>query len=393
MISPTRYKLLILSPIPVLEHSDGLFTLDLWARDLEGQLGWAHTTLLCPLRKLKTDQPKAALKKLPPELVIYSCETLAEDPLAELVSATDVIQIPGNAGWRGSGYARRLLKAGRRANKIVVVGVSSNRARTAWLNRSGRGVLQAAKGLLDYVDIRLAQSWLALRSDGVIAVGKGVARLFRHFNRNIHVSTASWIKLSDVRPDVRAISSEPLRLCIASRLERMKGIHVGISAVAHLVHMDNLKLRLIIIGDGPELSKLQQQASDAALSDFISFRPSESYPQPFLNSLTSMDFLLLTNLNDEQPRVLFDAISRGCVPICPDTPTYRQFGLDSRLFYKQGNAQGLARAIETVAESRAQESVRKSLPLIAGNFTIDSMHHKRATWISSLICSRNNITA
>jgi glycosyltransferase involved in cell wall biosynthesis len=388
MISPKSYRIVILSLISVFEQNGEFYTLDLWARDLEVQANFAQVDLICPFKKPNgTEQAK---KKLEPRIRVHEYEKLDDNALDVIISAADVVQIPGGLTWKQSASARRLLKAGQRNGKIVILGVSSNRARTARLNSSGKGLIRSLKGLFDYFDIRISQSWLALQVDGVHVVGNGVAQLFRHVNRTVHIGTASWIRASDIVCKVPDEPSHPLRLCIASRLEQMKGVHIGIAAVANLVREHRLELRLTIIGEGPEKTNLQQQVAASGLATITDFLTPLAYPQPFLDLLASMDIVLLTNLNDEQPRLMFDAISRGCFPLCPDTPSYHGFGFDARLFYQQGNAQSLARAIAVLCDSTIREELRAKLPDIARTFTIEAMHEKRAAWINSLLDIRRS---
>jgi glycosyltransferase involved in cell wall biosynthesis len=348
----------------------------------------AKVDLICPVR-----EPPQALADIGEEIdrriCIHTYERLHENALNAIVSAADVIQIPGNSGWNASSAARRLLKAARRADKIVILGVSSNRARTARLNASGKGFLRVIKGYVQYLDVRFSQSFLALRSDGVFVVGRGVARLFTYLNRNMHVGVASWIKESDIESPTRDAPPRPLRVCMASRLERMKGLHVGISAVQNLIGQHRMDLRLTVIGEGPEKVNLHQQVVAAGLSGITNFLAPVAY-KPFLKLLGSMDIVLLTNLNNEQPRLIFDAVSRGCLPICPDIPSYHGLGLDRRLLYQQGNARDLARAIDELSDGSDREALRSKILDIARTFTIDAMHMKRAAWIMSLFTAQNS---
>ena len=110
-----------------------------------------------------------------------------------------------------------------------------------------------------------------------------------------------------------------------------------------------------------------------------------AYPRPFLDLLNTMDAVLLTNLNDEQPRLIFDALSQGCLPICPDTPAYRGLGLDDRLFYQQGSVRDLSRVIEDLSNPRLRLQLNAQLGNLARKFTIQTMHEARAEWIMSLL--------
>jgi glycosyltransferase involved in cell wall biosynthesis len=380
------YRLLLFSPITLSEKDGSFYAFDLWARELAKQADVAELCLVSPVKQFETG--KQIVQQIDPRIRVQPYEQLDKISLDALVDAADVVQVPGTSGWRDSRASRRLLKAARRAGKLAILSVSSNRARTSWLNSSGRGLARRIKGFIDYVDIRLSQSWLALHADGITAVGNGVARLFQPLHANVLVCTASWIRTNDIAAPTRRVECTPIQICMASRIEWMKGTHIGVSAIKSLLEQDQVDLRLTIIGEGPQKSNLQRLVAEADLSAITSFLEPIAYPRPFLDLLGSMDLLLLTNLNDEQPRVLFDAISQGCIPICPDTPTYREFGIDQRLFYEQGNASDLARAIRGLCETKTRETVRAKLIEIARKFTIDAMYKARSAWIESMLLSR-----
>jgi glycosyltransferase involved in cell wall biosynthesis len=374
--TPAFYRLLILSPINVVEAEESFYTLDLWARDLQAQARFAAVDLLCPITK--TGYRGAALDA---DIRVHALDAVSADELSRLVSDVDVVQLPGHAGWRESRLARLLLRIARQSNKSVILGISSNRARTAWLNSRNK-----VAGAVRYLDVRISQIWLAFRSNGVFVVGEGLRKLFARYNSNLFVNTASWINLPDIAEKASG-ESETLTLCMASRMERMKGMHIGLAAVK-LAQMKQLNLRLVVIGDGPEEQNLRRLVSDWNLVSITTFQPTVGYPQPFLKVLGTTDAVLITNLNDEQPRLIFDALSQGCLPICPDTKAYRSFGLDGRLFYKQGSAEGLSRTIGMLCDPTTRRKLRAHMPDVAAKFTIDEMHRQRALWIARTISGR-----
>jgi len=374
-----RYDILILSPVPACE-SDGVFrTIDLWARDLEAQCAISTVHLICPVQSGETG---AVINS---DIKIHRQDALSDNDLTSIVSQVDVVQL-ANSGWRTSAAARRLLKIARRLRRVVILGVSSNRAKSAWLNSTNR-----LRGALSYLDVRTAQAWFAFRADGVFVVGSGLQDLFKHFNKNIYVGIASWIRDADIAPPWTSHSG-PLRVCMAARLEKMKGMHVGASAIA-FARSSQPDIRLSIIGDGPERHNIERQVRDLDLLAVTTFQSTVSYPQPFLEFLRQTDLVLLTNLSDEQPRLVFDALSQGCIPICPDTPAYRCLGLDSAIFYKQGDAAELSRAIKRLADPTLRAELSATMRPLLSRFTIEHMHIHRAEWVSTFIRQKTKESA
>jgi hypothetical protein len=183
----------------------------------------ASIHLLCPVA---TAARGSNAQPLDPRIHVINNSRVSEDELQRILDKVDIVQIPGDA--RLAGFAieparsqdRQTDEKAGRARRI------QQPAKTAWLSASN-----ILTGALRYLDVRSCQSWQALRSDGVLVVGEGVRPLFQRLNRNIHVGTASWINVANIRLHQDDARSDALRICIASRLEKMKGVPVGLEAV------------------------------------------------------------------------------------------------------------------------------------------------------------------
>jgi glycosyltransferase involved in cell wall biosynthesis len=145
------------------------------------------------------------------------------------------------------------------------------------------------------------------------AVPRTIETRARHPDRERHVLLAVY-----------------LTMCVATRLEPMKGVHLAVEALRILrPRMGEHAPILSILGEGRERENLDRLVRDHGLADRVRFADTFSYPDPFLAQIGRHDLRLLTNLNDEQPRVIFDAISQGLAPICPDSRPYRELGIDA----------------------------------------------------------------
>lgn len=388
------YRLLMLSSIPVHRIGGQYRTMDLWAVDLAGQVRQTTSfTLICAV----VDQSPpdwASTTAVPPGINVIDAKTVDHDTAQTLMRSTDVVQVHGGGAWTESRLARRLVEIAGRQGVKSIVGISSNRARTALLNvgrpRSLREILRTMKSMARYTSVNLTYKALTSRADGTFIVGEGLRPLVSPRCRSLHVGTASWVQQADIasaREKLKHHDPTALRrLCIAARLERMKGVHLGIEATA-LLAGERQAPSLDIYGAGPELASLQSQVSEAGLSDKVEFRGTLAYPQPFLSTLGMHGAVLLTNLNDEQPRLVFDAISQGVLPVCPDTPAYRALGLPQVLLFEPGNARALAGTLKALWELSTDDitAAWDVLFAIGERCTLDSMHALRAHWIRSAI--------
>ncbi len=208
-------------------------------------------TLICPV--VAASGPQVPLH---PGIEVVDAATLDSARMAELAVRADVIEIPGNFVRRGSGLFRLALKQAQRQGKLVILGISSNRSRTARMKAAGESPLRRARSRRKALSVRMSQGYLARRTDGVRVVGHGVAELVRADARALHVDIASWISTSDVRPP-RQGQSTPIRVVIASRLEAMKGVALRITAIAQS-RTSIPELELSVIGEGVEKADLQR---------------------------------------------------------------------------------------------------------------------------------------
>jgi glycosyltransferase involved in cell wall biosynthesis len=377
------YRLALLTSIPVLRGEAEPMTLDLWARDLEAQVeAVGALVLLAPLVDV---WPDTSLQALPAGIQLVDPDRVSDRELAVLIDGCDVIQVPGNFSWRASAPARRLMRLARRAGKATIVGISSDRARTELLNAAQANSLRRLRAWVRSASIRWSQRYLASRASGVFLVGEGLRRLIGAGPQRVLVGTASWIRRSDIAPPRTEPSpGHRWRLCAAARLERMKGMHQAIEVLAPLAaRVPDLSFELDIAGVGPEEAALRAQAvAMAAHADApVRFVGALPYPDAFFAFLREVDVVLLTNLNDEQPRLIFDAISQGCLPVCPDSTPYRSLGLPPELLYRRGDVDSLAQCLTTLLMSGRRPALRARLIEIANGATIEAMHRVRRDWV------------
>lgn len=384
------YRLLLATPIPVWPHGAGWAAPDLWVRDLEGQRRVVDE--LCVLAPLGAGEARG-LRPVPDGIrVVPLPEVDAEPSLRALVRAFDVVQVGSGMPRHDARPMLRVARAAAETGRCLVTAVTSNRVRTTLLNAAGRGWATRARARLTARSIRGVQEQLVDAADGVMLIGPGLRGLVRRPGANVHVGLASWLTDEDVVGDEalaerarRAGASPGLALCVASRLERMKGVHLAIEATAILARQRPGGTRLTVLGEGPERPALEWLAATRGLQADVRFAGTLGYPEPFLRELRSHDLLLLTNLNDEQPRVVFDALSQGVPVVHPDSPPFASLGLDPRGRYRVGSAPSLADAVAAFeGPARTLAAMRESREL-ARTRTVHRMHEARAAWIRTTL--------
>jgi glycosyltransferase involved in cell wall biosynthesis len=262
------------------------------------------------------------------------------------------------------------------------------------LNSRDKNLFQRAKSYIRVIGINFNVRYFSKKADGVFLVGNGLHKIVANYQKNILVGTASWIKADEIIKECflkekfkqKVTQNHKLKLCIATRLEYMKGVHIAIDALGILKN-ENLKLNLdlVIYGDGEEKESLINKIKDLCLSEVVKFGGVLDYPSSFYNTITDFDLMLLTNLNDEQSRLIFDSISQGVIPICPNSLPYQTFKLNKSLMYKQGCTKSLASLIQRFLDNDEKTKYFNELILLANNNTVESMHNNRADWIEETI--------
>lgn len=380
------YRSLVISRIPIWRDGTGFCADTMWALDINANAETIdHVRLVCPIQA----GGGSGRTPLDPRIEVIDSSSLTTNGLEKLVAASDIVEVSGNQDWPRSALARRAVRLARKNDKLSVLGISSNRIRTTLMNAAGRPLPSRTRAWLKAQSIRLSQRHLASRCDAVRVIGMGLRPLVEGLAKTIRVETASWISQKDILPP-RDGQSDPVSIVIASRLEPMKGVAIGVKAVAGLSAAGQ-GIVLNVIGRGAEEGRLKQQVKAQGIDAFTRFPGQLDYPGPFFAALRNADYVLLTNLNDEQPRLIFDAIAQGAIPVCPRHHAYEELKLDPRLLYTQGSADDLMETLQRLIElpEDARRAIRMASIELARNRTLESMHARRRDWVLSLLQGRD----
>ena len=383
------YRLLIVSPIPVSLVNGHFQSLDLWVKDLATNLEYVSNIAILAPRAI---QPIESSKPIPPNIKVIFQDQLSSDvDFTNLISQYDVVTVGvGGPAWRMK-TALRAASATKQANRCLVASITSNRVKTTLMNSQGKSWLKKLKARLVAFSIKRTTMKLVSMADGVVVIGEGVRQSIQLTHPNIYVETASWIHIDEIISDMAfeekvAQISSPSAI-IATRLEPMKGVHLAIEALEHIKNLGKSLPSLSILGKGPAFDDLNAMVQANKLQNVVSFDGIRTYPDEFFAELRNFELVLLTNLNEEQPRLIFDAISQGLIPICPDSAAYQHLKLPAEILYKKGDAQSLALVWLAFCDAAAVAKMLRQLRPMAFQYTINAMHQKRAQWVAELLAA------
>jgi glycosyltransferase involved in cell wall biosynthesis len=391
-LSSKAYSLLIVSPVPVSFGNGQYQSIDLWVKDLEANLDFvSNIAIIAP----QASEPLESSRQIPSAIkVIFQDQVSSESSLENLIKQYDVVSIGvGGPAWRMK-TALKSAEVAKRVNRCLITSITSNRAKTTQMNSQGKNWLKKLKAKLVAFSIQRTTMKLVNMANGVVVVGEGVRKSMKIERPNTYVETASWINEIEIISEsafeekISNLTQLALpRTIIATRLEPMKGVDLAIEALKHIKKMAGAIPTLSILGKGPLLEDLDQKVKNNHLQNIVSFDGVRTYPDEFFAELKNFELVLLTNLNEEQPRLIFDAISQGLIPICPDSAAYLHLQLPAQILYKKGDANSLALRWLALCDTDTIAKLMRQLRPMAFQYTINVMHQKRSSWMANLLAS------
>ena len=113
--------------------------------------------------------------------------------------------------------------------------------------------------------------------------------------------------LREITRKVFGVHDTEILLGFSGRLSVEKGIPVLLEALAELIH-EGLPVKLMIIGDGPERSNINNSVASKGLKEHVIFTGFREDAQELLPAL---DFFILPSLTEGTPMALLEAMSWG----------------------------------------------------------------------------------
>jgi glycosyltransferase involved in cell wall biosynthesis len=149
-----------------------------------------------------------------------------------------------------------------------------------------------------------------------------------------------------------------------------------------------VELDLTFIGEGPLWEECSQASAQLLGKVRVTLQEPVPYGHPFYSLLRQQDAVLVPSLTDEQPRILFDALSQAVPIIGSDTGGTREVieeGETGRLV-RPGEVEGLAGALSWASRNRPvlRAMGLHGLDVVRGR-THQAMHQRRGTIIRAAL--------
>lgn len=396
-------KYLVTINIPYAIGRDGTpYTDPLWAKDIERHA--EHVSELVIAAPIAAGDPRPDWVPVPGQRCDGSRSRVTFVPVPQFrslvaalrgrrrirkalepaIRAADVVQTnvagwPLPLGWIAGPLARRLGKP----NVLVVESAP-------W--RTGAGIKRATRWLFERLAQREAQACdLAFFTHA--GYRDQLLDGWRSGPKRAYVIHASWVEESFLidqaklakRSEERT-SRNTLRVLYAGRMTPDKGVTTLIEAAEKL--RDGPPIEFTFIGQGP-LEPLIEQLAKREPERFRLLSPVSHGPE-FLEVLDANDCLVVPTISDEQPRVVYDAFSRGLPVVASDTAGNRECVQDkvTGWIFPRGNVEALAERLRSVAASRdALSTFAEECRAAAANSTHRSMHARRQQHVREVLAS------
>jgi glycosyltransferase involved in cell wall biosynthesis len=221
--------------------------------------------------------------------------------------------------------------------------------------KTGRKIFLIAARILNSVLLNLCIA----SSNFTLVIGGALQKRHGHWKRVAKIDVP-WVRDCDIlstqklKKRLEDVSNKDrLKVLYASSLTFKKGILTAIKSF-EILRQRNIPVTLTIFGEGPLKNIVQEIIRNKRLNDYISYAAYVPYGSHFYRTLRQYDVIVIPNLGDEQPRILFDAWANGVAVIASDTEVFRDVvsnGLNARLF-SVGNPTELAETIEEVSGNK-----------------------------------------
>lgn len=107
----------------------------------------------------------------------------------------------------------------------------------------------------------------------------------------------------------------------------------------------------------------------------------------FFDFLRNFDILLVTNLTNEQPRIIFDAFSQGVAIVASNTSGVKDVTTkETALLFERGNASDLVdKLVSLVNIIDSYKTIVRNAHLDIRNLTHEKMHRSREQFLKDVL--------
>lgn len=393
-----RYVLFI--RIPLYKHNNRLYCEQLWEKDLRLHLSYIeHFSLCCPVVNTNSIENLVDIS----DLDIKNIYTLNEDKnklsalinmpqhfyrVAQALRSSDIAHSDGSSWPFPLSLYLLLLRPFIKFKWVVVIEA------TFWMLRQDEKttVRKYFNHHFHTILMRLCVKY----ADAKIFLQSFYKEYFLldDTNHKFMINNASWvdqdivIEEEELNKKIGKINFDSeIKIIFPVRLEELKGVYILFDAIKILSQKTNQKFRITIMGEGT----LKQECIDFSEKSYgdvtVEYKTPVSYGKPFFEFLRNYDILLVTNLTEEQPRIIFDAFSQGVAIVASATSGVRDVTTEeTAVLFERANANDLVeKLVALVQDKDGYKTIVRNAHLDIKNLTHERMHLSRADFLKDAL--------
>lgn len=210
----------------------------------------------------------------------------------------------------------------------------------------------------------------------------------------ILIAPATWVEPENILSlDVIAEKhlkpkKKALDILFPSRMEENKGVFVVLEAIRLLSIKLHTPVNITLMGSGSLSSECIQFSNVDHGFINVQYESPVEYGAKFFHKLADYDLVIVANLAEEQPRIIFDSFSQGVPVIASNTTGIEDITKDNvnALLYQRGSAADLTRKLLYVIEnpSSLKSLATEALKSVESKTHIQ-MHKDRALFLEKIL--------
>lgn len=389
----------MLSRIPIFQGPDGLYTDDLWEKDLSAHMRYiSDFRIACPVVPIgAAASPVKLIAGLSPDNVTplridggwgSVVSNLVPNFLAVRRAVTgSAIVHTSCAGWAFPlAYYVLLLRPFTRFKWVNVVESSF------WV-KPASGAVSMRQRIEHHVHEFLVKRCVRA-ADARIFTQDGYRAAYLGSHDRAMVNTAVWIDDENFRDEADIVLPEITRLIFPARLLPEKGVETVLGAVERWDALHGGEagppIELNIIGEGSlsERCRVFVDARDQAARLKMQFLDQVPYGAAFFGLLRGYSAAIVANRQAEQARIVFDVMAQGLPVLASDTSGNRAVVRDGETgaIFPIDDADALAALIERASrEPEWLHDMGRSALKAARGFSHSAMHRDREAFLRATL--------
>lgn len=225
-----------------------------------------------------------------------------------------------SANWNSPLYIRwpmplayTVYKLGKKRNLPILLHIVGDSK--AIIRESGKykGILKLLA--ITYINIVEKQVKRMINEIPTLVNGSGLRRLYAgNAKAKVKEIRSATLTADEITKEYKELNKDDVRLLYVGELKPEKGVNYLIEGFKLLIDQ-GYKVRLTIVGDGPEKAKLERKVMEMQVENVISFTGYVPLGPQLLKIYKHNDIFILPSISEGTPRVLIEAMANRLLVI------------------------------------------------------------------------------